>query len=305
MENSLVDSSASIGTSLSVASAAPLDSDLGASSFGSLWQYELLLVGDNSIKISNLVIAVILVIVGLRFSVVASKALKKSLEKLTSDKDALNAVHKIAFYLLFVFYVITVLEIANIPLDMFAFIGGAIAISAGLGAQQILNNLISGILIIIEKPIKIGDVIEVNGIVGRVICIGGRSTVLRQFNGTEIVVPNSTIMQKHLTNWNYDNENLYVEIEVKIEVLDQTDKAHKKVLSQIEKAAAAVKMFQKLKKAEVSLTSVSKKEDEFTLSIEIPEDKINEIAKIKTELNLALIKHLDYEFTIVYPAYLR
>lgn len=268
------------------------------------WHYELLLIGDNSIKVSNILIAILLTIVGFYFSNIVSKFLKKVLGKVINDRDALNAVHKVAFYILFFFYIIIILEIANIPLNVFAFIGGALAISAGLGTQQLLNNFISGILIIVEKPIKVGDVVEVFGVVGMVKSIGGRSTILKQFNGTTIVVPNSTIMQQHLTNWNYSEKNLHVEIIIKVEISNRSEKSHKKILDQIQKAANSVKLFEKLKEPQVSLSSIKKGEDDFILSIEIPENKIREINRVKTDLNFALIKQLNDEFSVIYPNYL-
>ena len=145
--------------------------------------------------------------------------------------------------------------------------------------------------------------VEVTGIVGRVVSIGGRSTLIKQINGTEIVVPNSLIMQKHLTNWNYSRKNLRIDINIKIEITDGSS-AHQKMLDKIAKAAQSVKIFEKLNDPEVSLATINKNDHEFLLSIEIPENKIHEIKQIKNELNFALIKQIGSGFVVQYPAYL-
>jgi len=95
------------------------------------------------------------------------------------------------------------LYVTNIPLTVFAFLGGAIAIGAGFGAQVLIKNMISGILLLIERPIRVGDIIEVGDVVGTVTHINVRSSTVRTSDGIEVLIPNSTLLENNVTNWTY------------------------------------------------------------------------------------------------------
>lgn len=273
-------------------------------SLGNVWRHELLLVDENSIRVSNIIIAIIMVLIGLSFSGKLSKWLENLYNKASRDKDTNNILHKLTFYSLVVFYVITILEIANIPLNIFAFIGGALAISAGLGAKQLLNNLISGILMIVEKPVKIGDIIQISDVVGQVESIGARSTIIKQINGPQIVVPNSSLMQNNLSNWSHNSKNLLIDVVIKTEIKNGTSQECEDLKDKIAKAVKSIDILEKAKKIDISLFAVDKSEGQFLLSIEIQEKNINKIILIKNELNFALVEQFGTGFSTKYPPYL-
>lgn len=94
---------------------------------------------------------------------------------------------------------------AKIPLTIFAFLGGAFAIGVGFGAQTLLKNVISGILVLIERPMRVGDFIEADNVRGRVTSIGLRSSTIRDAKGMETLIPNSSFLERPLTNWTYSS----------------------------------------------------------------------------------------------------
>jgi small-conductance mechanosensitive channel len=94
----------------------------------------------------------------------------------------------------------------KIPLTIFAFLGGAFAIGVGFGAQNLLKNVISGMLLLIERPLRVGDLIEVDNIRGRVMTIGLRSSTVRDAKGIETLIPNSNFLDRNLTNWTYSSQ---------------------------------------------------------------------------------------------------
>lgn len=106
------------------------------------------------------------------------------------------------------------LILVDIPLSIFAFAGGALAIGLGFGAQNLLQNLISGLMLLIEKPVRVGDWIEVGGLTGTVTSIGIRFSTLLSPTGTENLVPNSVLVQEKLVNWTYSSPEVRREIEV-------------------------------------------------------------------------------------------
>ncbi len=90
---------------------------------------------------------------------------------------------------------------ASIPLTAVAFLGGALAIAAGVGLQNLHKNLVSGVMLLIERPMRLGDLVEVDGIRGRVTEIGIRASTIRSGDGIESMIPNSRFVEGNLTNW--------------------------------------------------------------------------------------------------------
>jgi potassium-dependent mechanosensitive channel len=92
---------------------------------------------------------------------------------------------------------------ASIPLTAFAFLGGALAIAAGFGLQTLLKNLVAGIMLLLERPMRLDDLVEVDGIRGRVTAIGIRASTITTADGIETMIPNSAFIENKLTNWTY------------------------------------------------------------------------------------------------------
>ena len=93
------------------------------------------------------------------------------------------------------------LGLLNVPITALAFISGAIAIGVGFGAQNIINNLISGWILMSERPVRIGDLVEIDEHRGVVEVIGNRSTRIRRIDGVHLLVPNSQMLERVVVNW--------------------------------------------------------------------------------------------------------
>ena len=109
------------------------------------------------------------------------------------------------------------LHIVGIPLTAFAFLGGAIAIGIGFGTQNLFKNFISGILLTLKRPFRIGNIIEVGSVAGTVFDIGIGATIVRAFDGKEIVIPNSELLDQQVVNWGLNDPLLRKTIEVGVE----------------------------------------------------------------------------------------
>jgi len=94
--------------------------------------------------------------------------------------------------------------------------GGAVAIGAGFGMQNLLKNLMSGIMLLFERPFRPGDVVEVGGIRGRVTDIGVRSSHIIDGNGIETVIPNSTFIEQNVTNWTLTSKSVRIVVNIGI-----------------------------------------------------------------------------------------
>jgi potassium efflux system protein len=146
------------------------------------------------------------------------------LPKLNLDKGAIAAIKNLTFYVLNVLFGLFALHMASVPLTAFTVIGGALAIGVGFGSQNLMSNFISGIIIQIERPIKVGDMIEIEGIRGTVEEIGARRTVIRATNGLANIYPNSYFLDKKLSSYSFLSTKFRSDVKVVVPVGTDVDK---------------------------------------------------------------------------------
>jgi small-conductance mechanosensitive channel len=112
---------------------------------------------------------------------------------------------------------------AGIPLDRLSFMLGALGIGIGFGLQNIVNNLVSGIIIAFERPIQVGDIIEVGNMKGTVKEIGVRSSKMKNSEGADIIVPNGDLLSQRLINWTMEDNLKRVEFFIVLPYLKEFD----------------------------------------------------------------------------------
>jgi small-conductance mechanosensitive channel len=95
---------------------------------------------------------------------------------------------------------------SGLPLDKLTIVIGAMSVGIGMGLQNVVNNFVSGIILIFDGSLKIGDQIEVNGQAGNVKEIGLRASTLNTSDGAEVIIPNGTILSQNIVNWTYSND---------------------------------------------------------------------------------------------------
>jgi small-conductance mechanosensitive channel len=108
-------------------------------------------------------------------------------------------------FLLTALLVLFALLSASIPFTAFAFLGGALAIAAGFGLQTLLKNFVAGLMLLLERPMRLGDLVDVDGVRGRVTAIGIRASTILSADGIESMIPNSAFVEGKLTNWTYSS----------------------------------------------------------------------------------------------------
>lgn len=117
------------------------------------------------------------------------------------DLGQQEATARITGYLVFLVGLMIGLQSAGINLNSLVFLGGAIGVGVGFGLQTIANNFISGLILLVERPIKLGDRVEVGGTNGDVVRIAARSTWVRTNDNVVIIIPNSEFVSNRITNW--------------------------------------------------------------------------------------------------------
>jgi len=183
--------------------------------FSFVWHLSLFTIKDNPVELGNVIMGLVLFYIGIRLSRYISGEFQSIFLGRThldiATKKSLEAIFR---YLLIIIVVLFVLTIVGIPLTAFTVIGGAFAIGIGLGSQHLVNNFLSGLVLMIERPLKVGDIVEMENEGGVVEHIGGRSTRIKTFKNLRMVVPNSKLLENTVINWSLIDNYLRREINV-------------------------------------------------------------------------------------------
>lgn len=275
-------------------------SQIDSSIFHDMWQYGLVNISGNDIKVSNIVVALLILLIGINLSKKLIKIIMPVIsKKLDEDQDLVYTIERLLSLVFLGITVLLALQVANIPLAIFAFIGGAFAIGIGLGAQGLVNNLVNTMIIIIEKPIKIGDIVEIQGTIGRVISIGTRCITVSSLTGEDVLVPNTIIMQNKFSKWS-GNDNITYYIYINIIKKDGLQIDHGLIVEQLRNVRNELDFAISTIIPEIYLTKISELEDQFSLKLTCKSKSIKEINFIKSKINFALLKHLTIPFKVEY-----
>jgi small-conductance mechanosensitive channel len=123
-------------------------------------------------------------------------------------------LNKIAKFLIFTSAILFTLSAVGVDLSAFAFLGGAVGVGLGFGLQKIVSNFISGIIILADKSIKPGDVVEIGNVYGWVRKLDTRFVSVVTRSGKEFLIPNEDFITKEVINWSYSDELVRVDAEV-------------------------------------------------------------------------------------------
>lgn len=180
-----------------------------------IWNYPLFSFGGNPpILVSQLVLVIAVLLGGYVVSKLVARFLHRRLKRTGLRADASYLLEKIVFYMLLVIVVMTALSLLNVPLAAFAFVSGAVAIGVGFGAQNLINNFISGWILLMERPVRIGDFIEIDSNMGVIDNIGNRSTRVHRTDGVHILIPNSQMLERVVVNWTLVDDRIRTTVRV-------------------------------------------------------------------------------------------
>jgi potassium efflux system protein len=181
--------------------------------FSELWQFKIITIDSHPVTVGKLIIALLFLVIGLLAVRISFRLLgSRLLSKTPLKKSTASAIQKMFSYFAYLLVLLFALRMVNIPLAAFAFLGGAIALGVGFGAQNIINNFISGFIIMTEKPITIGNLVEIDGVLGEVEDIGARCTRIRTGENIHILVPNSSFLEKNITNWTLSDNKIRTKV---------------------------------------------------------------------------------------------
>jgi small-conductance mechanosensitive channel len=172
-------------------------------------------IGSISISLLNILMFIIILSVTYLIAIFIKKILEneilRSLKLPRGMPAAVSMMLRIFFVTLGVIFAISA---AGIDMGKFGMIAGALGVGIGFGLQNIVQNFISGLILIFERPIQVGDTVEVNNLLGKVKDIGVRASNVLTYDGAEVVVPNSNLISNDLINWTLSDSRKRVEIKV-------------------------------------------------------------------------------------------
>jgi potassium efflux system protein len=128
------------------------------------------------------------------------------------------AVTSIVHYVLMFIGVLFAVSALGIDLTGFTVLSGAFGVGLGLGLQSVVNNFVSGLILLFERPVKLGDMVQLDDLNGRIDRIGIRATVLRLGIGAEVIVPNGKLLSDRLTNWTFSSRLRRIDVDFTTEL---------------------------------------------------------------------------------------
>ncbi len=167
----------------------------------------LFVIGDTTITLATLLYLIIILFILVYLTKHFERFIvQKLLQKVGMDIGNRVAAGVIFRYVLLVIGVIIILQTTGIDLTILNVLAGTLGIGVGFGLQNIVNNFVSGLIILIERPIKVGDRIEVGNVHGRVLNLGARSATILTNDNISFIVPNQKFITENVINWSHTDD---------------------------------------------------------------------------------------------------
>jgi len=125
-----------------------------------------------------------------------------------------NAISTLLHYVILMLGFVLALSAAGMDFTRVTLLAGAFGVGIGFGLQNVVNNFVSGLILLFERPIQTGDIIDVGGVMGEVRRIGARSSTVRTFDGAEVIVPNATLISEKVVNWTLSDRLRRIDVSV-------------------------------------------------------------------------------------------
>jgi potassium-dependent mechanosensitive channel len=182
-------------------------------------------VGDITVTVGDFLLSFFVIIC----TVYISKFIRSLLEDEIFSRTKMNkgtgsAIAMLVRYTLIIIGFFLAASAAGIDISTFGMIAGALSVGIGFGLQNVVANFIAGIILAFEQPIKSGDTVEVDTLLGKVREVGFRSSKIKTFDGAEVIVPNEAFISKNVINWTYTDTLRRIRLKVGVEYGTDPDK---------------------------------------------------------------------------------
>ena len=174
-------------------------------------------IGENPVSLQSLVELIVLFIAILIISRSFTGFLKERLlVRLGIDEGNREAIAVIIGYLIVALGAIVAIQSIGFNLASFAVVAGGLGVGLGFGIQDLTTNFVSGLTLLLDRPVKVGDFVELEGLMGIVKKISIRSTIIQTNDDSSVIVPNSKMISDKIVNWSYENSLLCLRVPVEV-----------------------------------------------------------------------------------------
>ncbi|WP_374764149.1 mechanosensitive ion channel family protein [Yunchengibacter salinarum] len=192
-------------------------------------------VGDGRISLYSVTKGVVVGVALVWLALTMARIIQAQVEQMGDLSPSIRLLVSQALkFVLVAAAIITALNSVGIDLTALAFLGGAVGVGLGFGLQKVVSNIVSGFILLSDRSLKPGDVIEVGDTYGWVNSFSARYTSVVTRDGTEHLIPNETLVTQPVTNWSYTNQKVRRKIPVGISYDSDIDKATELMLSAAE-----------------------------------------------------------------------
>lgn len=172
-------------------------------------------IGEAKVTLAGITVLVTVVIAAFWLSATLRRILAGDvLPALQLPRGVGNSIATLSYYAALIAGFAFALSAAGFELSRLALLLGALGVGIGLGLQDVVRNFVSGLILMIERPVQPGDMVDLGGDVGRVREIGMRATTITTYDGAEVVVPNGMLLAEKMTNWTLTNERRRIELPI-------------------------------------------------------------------------------------------
>lgn len=176
---------------------------------------------------------------------------------------------------------------SGLPVDRITVILGALGVGIGLGLQSIVNNFVSGIILIFDRTLRIGDTVEIGDRKGRVKEISVRSSTLLTPEGAEVIIPNGDILSHNIVNWTLSNNNIRIEVSFTVDKLVLTEDMRKAIIEIIQSSPQVLSQ----KEPEVFINTITSQSTQLKIYFWCKDVTKTEMAR--SEVYASISKHLE------------
>jgi len=242
-------------------------------------------LGNITFSYGNLLLAVVVIVV--------ANWLQKTLKKIV-DIPIGKEQHskKMALFPIFRLLIVVVgfligISILGLGIDKLTVIIGALSVGIGLGLQNIINNFVSGIILVFEKPFKIGDYVELADKKGQVLEIGIRSSTLLTDQGARVIIPNGDLLSGRLVNWTFSDSDIRVNMQLSVEKgieLEEWKRWLREVITSFDEVD---------KNIPIKIWTQSMTADNYQVSLQVGVSNVGLIDRFKSQFLESIQKEMD------------
>ena len=278
--------------------------------FKKIWTFELFtaedtivvegqkITGMRSITLGKVAMAILILVLGIWITGLVSRLIDPIIiRRFKIEPNQASLIRRWFRAFLIVCLILFSLTSVKIPLTVFAFAGGALAIGLGFGMQTLLKNFVSGLIILFERPFRVGDVLDVGGQQGTMTNVGLRASVLQLWDGTETLIPNSTLLENNLTNWTYTNRKVRFTVAVGVAY----DSDPRRVAQALNEVAERHGLVEKEPKPQVLFTAFGDSTLNFELKFWVDISQANS-SQVASDLRLMIVSSFaELGINIAFP----